>query len=132
MDRRSPHLSVAVLCGALAACCLPGCQYAYDYEVRGVLKECSGGVALAGARVNLEGSGILVKPTYAMTGDDGGFSLRFRIRDSEFSPGQMPHWSLTLSKEGFADEVVDISPSQEPKSSAPNPIVVVAFLRAKQ
>jgi hypothetical protein len=44
----------------------------------------------------------------------------------------MPKWSLTLAKEGYADEVIDISPSKEPESTkATNQTVVVAYMKAK-
>ena len=117
MDRLIHHFPIALFCGALSACCMAGCQYEYDYEVRGTLKDCSGGSPLAGVRVTLGASALFVKPNRPVTGVDGRFLLQFSVSDGEFVSGEMPHWSLTLSKEGYADEVVDISPSREPESA---------------
>jgi hypothetical protein len=130
MDQRKFRLPVAVVGGIFIACCLPGCQFAYDYEVRGTIKDSASGAPLAGVDVALEASGLLERPTPTVTGNDGSFSLRFRVSDGEFVPDRLPRWSLTLAKEGYSEEVIDVSPSEEPKSPK-SKVVVLAYMRAK-
>lgn len=110
---------------------LPGCQFHYEYEVRGTIKDFTGGTPLAGVRISLEGSGLDGVET-PVTGSDGSFLLRFSVGDIEFLPDEMPKWSLSLAKEGYADEVIDISPSKEPESSRiVNVIVLQSYMGAK-
>jgi hypothetical protein len=37
-----------------------------------------------------------------------------------------PRWSLILEKQGYADEVIDISPNELPASGAERQLIVVA------
>lgn len=125
--RRVPTL---LLCGLLGVC-LPGCQFAYEYAVSGRINDFTDGKPLAGVRVSLEASEVFLNTGPVPTAADGSFFLRFRVSDGAFGTG-MPRWSLTLEKEGYADEVVDISPTREPTSTkVTNQIAVVAFMKAK-
>jgi hypothetical protein len=132
MALRSVRVRGAVLCAVLAASSLQGCQLAYDYEVRGRVKSASDGAPLAGVRITLEAGSLFATTSPAMTATDGTFSLRFTVSDGAFGPVAMPKWSLTLAKEGYFDELIDISPTKEPESAKiTNQIFVVAYMRTQ-
>jgi hypothetical protein len=126
--------AVAGLLGwIILACLLPGCQFSYQYEVRGTIRDFAGGTPLTGVHVSLkEGPAFVGDPMPAITGNDGSFILRFRVSDIEFPPGTRPKWSLSLAKDNYTDEVIDIGPFEEPESAkTTNLVVVSAYMRAK-
>ena len=132
MAHRPVRLRMILVCGALAGC-LPGCQYAYDYELRGRIKSSSEGTPLAGVRITLEATSLFSDTSPTVTGADGSFSLRFSVSDGAFVAGGMPKWSLVLAREGYVEEVIDISPTGEPTSAtSTNQIMVVAYMRIAQ
>jgi hypothetical protein len=131
MAPRNVRVHAAIVCGVLAATSLPGCQFSYDYEIRGRVKSASDGTPLAGVRITLEATTLFATTSPTVTATDGSFLLRFTVSDGDFGPGgAMPRWSLTLAREGYADEVIDISPTREPESAKiTNQIFVVAYMR---
>lgn len=132
MTRRSLRIPLLALTGAFLGLGIPGCQFAYEYEVRGRIKSSADGSPLTGVMVTLKASSLFTESGPVWTGPDGSFVLGFEVSDGAFSPRRMPQWSLTLVKEGYVDEVIDISPAKEPTSSkTTNTIVVVGYLRAK-
>ncbi len=118
-----------ILLGGVLIGVLPGCQWAYDYELRGTIKRSSDGAPLFGVLVTPEASGLWKTPAPVVTGIDGSFLLKFRVSDGEFSPREMPKWSLRLETAGYVDEVVDISPLEEPKRGTTTQMVVIAYMR---
>lgn len=119
-----------MICGALATVLFGGCQFAYEYELRGVIRDSVDGEPLAGVAVALD-AGLLFKDAEpVVTNEHGTFVLTFEVGDGALSSGSMPTWSLTLKKPGFAGQVVDISPAKEPQSpKSANVISVVAYVR---
>ena len=68
-----------------------------------------------------------------MTATDGTFSFGLEVFNGDFLYNGTPNykWILTLTKEEYADEEIDISPIKEPEStSTKNHICVAAYMRA--
>lgn len=64
---------------------------------------------------------------------DGKLFHSFRAADIAFMHDGLPEWSLTLSREGYHDEVIDISPRRKPNAgNVPTQLAVVAYMRAKK
>lgn len=115
-----------VLSSLAIACSLSSCSMIYDYEVRGTIKEFPDGKPAAGVHVSLKEYVSRLEPTTSR--DDGKFVLRFRVAN----PRPDDPLTLTLTKDGYVDESVDISQSQLPASSnTTTPIAVVAYVRTK-
>ncbi len=116
--------------GAMAACFISGCQFAYEYEVRGVIRDVSDETPLAGVTVTLKADSLFKDAEPCLTDADGAFVLTFTVSDSAFSSDEMPDWSLALMQQGYHELVVDISPGKEPpRGKAINLISVVAYMR---
>ncbi len=66
----------------------------------------------------------------AVSAQDGTFSLTFDTDERAFSV--WPRWSVILKKQGYADEVIDISPDELQASGAERQLIVVAaYLRSQ-
>ena len=116
--------------GSMAACLLSGCQFAYDYEVRGVIRDVAGETPLAGVTITLKAGSLFKDAEPCFTNADGTFSLIFTVSDGAFSSDTMPSWSLAMMKQGYHEQVVDISPSKEPQlEKAVNLVSVVAYMK---
>lgn len=116
--------------GAMAACFISGCQFAYEYEVRGVIRDVSDETPLAGVKVTLKADSLFKDAEPCLTDADGAFVLTFTVSDSAFSSDAMPDWSLAMGQQGYHEQVVDISPGKEPpREKAINLISVVAYMR---
>jgi hypothetical protein len=116
--------------GALAACLISGCQFAYEYEVRGVIRDVSDDTPLAGVTITLKADSLFKDAEPCVTGGDGTFALTFKVSDGAFSPSEMPSWSLAMVQQSYHEQVVDISPSKEPqRGKAINLISVVAYMK---
>jgi hypothetical protein len=114
--------------------CSPGCQfgYEYDYVIRGTVKSASDGRPLVGVRGVLNAWSSTTQMTPVTTGNDGSFTLPFTVEVAALAHDRMPKWSLTLTKAGRVDEVIDISPVRKPVSTeAVNQIAVAAYLRER-
>ena len=112
---------------------ISGCQYAYRVELRGSIYSAKNGAPLGGVRVFLSPEGAYGRQ-YAevfpvVSGEDGRFSVSFTMPDVAFM-GAGP-WSVSLEKEGYHDETIDLGPFEEPQSSEPTRIVVAATMREK-
>jgi hypothetical protein len=114
----------------------PGCSNAYEYKIRGVIKSVLDGAPLDGVSISLqlepankpEGwrpPSNLIRAR-AQSQPDGRFSIQFDTDDIEASAHTK--WTLVLTKTGFVDELVDISPEKEPETFS-NTIAVVAYMR---
>ena len=117
---------VIVVCGLLAVIFLPGCTEAYAVEVRGTVRNEADGKPLAGVMVYPPEALASVQPIF--TGNDGTFSIGRHDVEGD-------RWWLTLSRDGFVDEVVDIDPLKGfvlGKGAAPTLIVVVISMRANR
>jgi hypothetical protein len=126
------RLQRRILFGALLLISLSGCQRSYSYVLHGVVKIAADGSTLAGVVVTVNADGVSHQTGFPFTTNgDGKFRARFDINEREFSEGKIRKWSLTLSRDGFEDEEVDISPTQEPSGGNEVQIEVVAYLRAK-
>ncbi len=121
-----------VLTSLLLSVALSGCQSAYPCQLRGVIRSEKDGKPLAGVELNISlTSDILDSSTVfpLMTGPDGFFHVDLRVSDRAFHPHRQASWSLTLSKKGFREMVVDLGQFKEPQGSGTTTIVVAAFLR---
>ncbi len=134
MERRRTLEYGVLLLGFIAVLCSPGCRfgYEYDYVIRGTVKSASDSRPLVGVRVVLNAWSSTTQITPVVTGNDGSFTLPFTVEDAAFAHDRMPRWSLTLSKAGQFDEVIDISPVRKPESTeAVNQIAVAAYMRER-
>lgn len=118
---------------ALLVLSLAGCSFVYEYELSGTVKTAKDGQPIKDVKVTLKVNGIdygFAKPLFSAK--DGEFDGRFGISDSEFSPNKLPIFTLTLSKAGFVDEEIDISPKKQPgDTDEPRRFIVVAYMRSK-
>jgi len=103
-------------------------------EPGGKIKKALDGTPLSGVAVTvkLAQSEVLLKDQYAgertfsptVYAEDGSFSLEFDVSDHALSI--WPKWSLILEKDGYADEVLDISPDEPPEHVADKHLIAVA------
>ena len=106
-----------------------GCSMIYRYEMTGVIKNAVDGSPVAGVQIERD-PGTSITGTFPVrTGPDGRFVVEFSVRDGEFFAGKLPKWKFTLSKAGFEDEAVEITPTKEPQPRTANQIVLFAFVR---
>jgi hypothetical protein len=134
---RAQLIAAGILLATVAAS-TPGCSYAYEYKIHGVVRNAADGAPLDGVAVTLKLQ-PLTPPTkwvgarernagQSSSDPDGSFSLQTVIDDVEFDV--TPRWVLSLTKKGYEETLVDISQQGEPKSgSPPYLIAVVAFMR---
>jgi hypothetical protein len=138
MREKQLRTLLPALCGLLIAAPASGCQYSYPFAIRGTILTVADGSPLAGVRVVLKAPCVTIvgpgtEETPALTGN-GKFLLTFEAPEVCFTDtGSRSQWSLNLSKEGYTDEVIDVSPGQEPSRSGGGrtQIIVVAFMRPK-
>jgi hypothetical protein len=122
---RSSRTHTLLICLAMISS-VSGCQMAYRYEVRGKIRSSSTKAPLSGVLVTLKYTDGSSKQDSIETASDGSFLLSFEVGDDEFAVGRMPKWSLVLTKEGFADEILDISPTKEPSHSS-GPVEIIVY-----
>jgi hypothetical protein len=134
MTHRQCRNSVVAMLGIVVPCCAVGCQYSYPYALRGVIKSAEGGAPLAGVSISLKADGIFGKEKFPIvTEADGTFGVDYEVMDIQFMRAELPTWALVLSKEGYSDEIIDISPTRKPDSpKTTTHIVVVAYMKAKK
>jgi hypothetical protein len=131
--RTTSRSAATALGGLLLVYAVSGCSYSYPFEMSGVVKDAASGAPLAGVSVTLE-AGLCSSdnPFPVVTQPDGTFSANFRVYDGDFMGNRLPKWSLTLSREGYADLTIDVSPKQIPESTTkPTPIKVAARMEPK-
>jgi len=115
--RQKLRYCATAVAGLLLIIGVSGCQYNYPFEISGVVRNAADGAPLAGVSVTIRADGIRGEsPFPVITGPDGTFKARFEVGDIEFMRDELPQWSLTLSKDGYQDATLDISPKQEPES----------------
>lgn len=124
------RLSAMSLLALLVLVGVSGCQYSFPFEISGVVRAADGG-PLAGVRVTLNAGGIVESSFPVVTGPDGTFKARVRIRDIEFMPSELPKWSLELSKDGYEKATVEISPKQPESPTKTTFISAKGILKAK-
>lgn len=119
--------------GATATLAIPGCSIYYSYELDTTVRAPLDGQAVKAVKVKLEAEQLCEWPTEPLTDNDGKFSFTFKVSARVFRPeGALPKWRLVLSKEGFHDETVDISPRRAPKSGGQiTQMTVIAYIRPK-
>jgi hypothetical protein len=114
----------------------PSPTYDYEYEIRGTVRSASDGTPLSGVIVwlKLNPLGRASKSAcetlhgWEVSKEDGSFLVQTQINGYEFS--NLPRWVLHLTKDGYAETLVDISQHGEPKSgSSPYLIAVAASMR---
>ncbi len=115
---------------------LSGHFHTYEYEIRGTVSNASDGTPLSGVVVwlKLNPLGQSSKSAnetlhgWELSKEDGSFLVQTQINSYEFS--NLPRWVLRLTKDGYAETLVDISQHGEPQSgSSPYLIAVVATMR---
>jgi hypothetical protein len=142
LTRRSVRSSLATILAVCVTIPVAGCIRLYPYEVRGRIKAVDGR-PLSGVSVSVKwaqsevlpkdpDSPQVTEPSGSSTGSaqDGTFSLTFDTDERAFTV--WPSWSLILEKEGYADEVIDISPDELPASGAERQLIVVAACMRSQ
>jgi hypothetical protein len=129
---------VAFACLGAALCpLLAGCQFAYPYEVSGVVKDAATGQPLAGVAVyslHID----LDKPTgeddrtVAVTGQDGTFTFTELVWDVNFRGDGNTRWALLFARDGFRREKVDLRQVRQPASAKTvTPVVADVCLKEK-
>ena len=102
----------------------------YQFEMTGVIKNAVDGSPVAGVLIEPEPYGGWVNgDSPVVTGSDGRFSFKFSVDTFEFSNGKLPTWTLKLSKTGFEDETIEITPTKRPESGTTTQIMMFAFVR---
>ncbi len=113
----------------LVFCVMSGCQKLYTYRMSGVVRSATDGSPIPNARVEVSGEWTFaLEPTH--TGIDGTFMIEGEVSDSAFRVGY-PAWSLRVSRSGFADEVLDVSPTEQPESSR-NPVRIFVVVQMRK
>ena len=126
-------MMMVMLGGAVAL--MPGCSQLFEYDLRVVVRDVADGRPLSGVHVDIQGELVIDHDSSPprspeVTGDDGVFTSRCRAYDTAFRGEELPKWSIVLTKSGYEDEVLDISPSQRPDSGREKRrIVVYAYMR---
>jgi hypothetical protein len=113
---------------------MPGCSQRYTYDLRVVVRDAADARPLADVEVGIQGELIIRRDeSPSITNADGVFTASCYADDYQFFPDQLPTWSLVLSKEGYHDEAIDISPARKPDSGwEERRVVVVAYMRARK
>jgi hypothetical protein len=102
-----------------------GCTKFYKYEVRGVVLDVETGKPV-------EGVTVILKDYFETTTDSAGkFQGKFKISYGGFSIADEKYtgsskYKLQLTKDGYADESVDITPVSKPST---NPVEVVVHTK---
>ena len=106
------------LCGLLLLTATSGCQYSYPFEILGIVRNADG-EPLAGVRVTCKGLELGSRQAAfpVISRLDGKFRAKFEVSDTHFVYDRLPDWSLILTKDGYQDAAVDISPKVRPESA---------------
>ncbi len=136
MTKRAVHRSSAAILALCIMIFVAGCIRLYPFEVRGRIKAVDG-TPVSGVTVSMKWaqSEVLLKDPDApqvivpdvssvVSAQDGTFSLTFDTDEHAFSV--WPRWSAILKKQGYADEVIDISPDELQATGADRQLIVVA------
>src|SRR4051794_26553441 len=105
---------VTALGGLVLVLGASGCQYSYPFEISGVVRGAADGAPLTGVTATLQAGGIRESSFPVVTGPDGSVRASFRVADSQFMRGELPKWTLVLTKEGYEDQALDVSPTHTP------------------
>ncbi len=123
-------MRASALITLLALAC-SGCTYRYRIEITGIITS-EGGKPLQDVKVSVgrDEPGMTIK----WSGPDGSFTkLTLQLADGEFRDGQLPSRFLWLSRDGYEDFKIDVSPKQKPKSySDVQKLHLKVRLKAKQ
>lgn len=124
----------AVLMLSVAFVLLSGCSASYTYVISGIVKGAANGKPLQDVEIDVKYNiGSVDKIVPIITRSDGTFRFEWNLLDGSFDGPRMPSLILNLTKTGYSDESVDISPQQKPSSTQiPAPIFVVAYLRSAE
>jgi hypothetical protein len=115
----------SVLLGVTLCSLVTGCQYAYPFEVSGVVRSAATGKPLAGVKIfsthpplDMEPVLLLADKTQAVavTGEDGRFTFSENVQDIHFMQEGGTRWVVFLAKEGFDREKVDLRTLRRPDS----------------
>jgi len=119
---------------ATAQFAVPGCSISYEYDLEITVRQTSDGREVQAMEVRLEADHIQKWPELSLTDEAGRLSTTFSVSALAFSPeGTLPKWRLVLSKEGFHDEVVDVSPRRAPASGKEvRQLIVTAYVWPKK
>jgi hypothetical protein len=136
MFHRIKQVAIVLLLAFIAATALlatPGCSCSYAYELDLTVRQTSDGRAVEAVGVTLEAEHVRNWPEMLLTDKAGRLSFTFSVSDIAFWPeGTLPRWRLVLSKDGYHDELVDISPRQAPQSRKEvRQMIVTAYMRPK-
>src|SRR5262249_54910294 len=113
--RCNVHILTVGVFGLLLLVGTSGCSFAYPFEISGLVQSADG-TPLPDVAVFFEAEGIWESSFPVVTQPDGTFKARVRINDIEFMHEEMPKWTLQLTKNGFENTTVDVSPKSKPKS----------------
>jgi hypothetical protein len=121
--------TLAMLGAALAL--MPGCTRYHGYELRGVVRNAADGSPVPGVKVDVSGPDGPGRSGFPATTDpDGAFAGGFSASGGRpLKPGE---WTVKLTRDGFADEVVDITPVRVPDSAeSRTQLFLVVYVRPK-
>jgi hypothetical protein len=101
------------------------------FEFSGKVADAETGTPLEGVTVTFAGFGRYFDPPAATTNADGKFESTIEFSKRAFIPN-LPYWCLILSKDGYVDMKLEVSPSRVPNDRAINQIGIAANMIKKQ
>ncbi len=119
MRRQIRMVAVGVILVTLgiAVGLMPGCSQCYIYDLRVVVQNATDARPLPGVGVEIQGHLTFDRDqSPPVTAADGVFTASCRVSDVHFLGDKLPTWLLVLSKDGYQDEVIEISPTRKPDS----------------
>lgn len=121
---------IPVACLLLAIPGLPGCSIGYRYDIHLIVRDVRDSTPLGGVNASFEGDILSRAP--GITKADGKFSANeLFVPDNAFEEkGKTPRIAVSLSKDGFSPEKIEISLDHEPKTDKDvHQIVIVAYMK---
>lgn len=127
-------VGLALVTLGVAVGLMPGCSQRFTYDLRVVVRDAADARPLAEVAIEIQGDLIFDRDQYPPTTNaDGVFAPSCYAPDYQFFHDALPTWSLVLSREGYHNEIIDISPTRKPDTGREERrIVVVAYMRARK
>lgn len=126
-------IGLALVALGVAVGVMPGCSRIYTYDLRVVVRDVADARPLSDVGIEIRGGLTFDRDQFPpATNADGVFTASCQAFDHEFFD-KLPTWSVVLSKEGYHNEAIDISPTRKPDSGREERrIVVMAYMRARK
>lgn len=116
---RTRFYRFAIVSGLLFLGGVSGCQFSYPFEISGFVQSAADDTPLPGVTIALKADGLRGESPFPLiTGEDGKFRAAFRVGDIAFTHGDLPKWTLVLSKDGYQNQTLEIRFTQKPESTS--------------